>query len=67
MRLSVFLLLALVISLGVGVIAGLSGAGIWASLTRAIVVLVVLQVAYFLFLVFASRGGDKTKLGQNHD
>lgn len=67
MRLSVFLFLALVAAFGVGLISILGGAGIWVSFGRAIVALVVLQIAYFLFLVIAARNVSAAKSHENTD
>lgn len=67
MRLSVFLILTLGATFAVGLFSILGGVGIWASLGRAIAVLVALQVIYFLFLMIAARNVDPTKSGDKSD
>lgn len=65
MRLSVFLLLAVGISLVVGLVSAIFGAGLWLSIGRAAVTVVLLQIGYFLFLVLASRNADQSEVGDN--
>jgi hypothetical protein len=65
MRLPVFLVLTLGVTLAVGLLSAIGGAGLWASLGRAIAVLVALQVIYFVFLMIAARNAKPTKTGDN--
>ena len=65
MRLSVFLLLVVGASLVVGGVSGLSGAGFWPSIGRAVATLVILQVGYFVFLLLAARKSDQSEVGDN--
>lgn len=67
MRLPVFLVLTFGITLAVGLLSVMGGAGIWISLGRAIAVLVVMQVIYFLFLMIAARNAKPTQTGKDSD
>ena len=53
MRLAPFMIVATVLSLGVGVVSYLIEASLSAALVKGVVALVVLQVAYFIFLAIA--------------
>lgn len=53
MRLAPFMIVAIVLSLGVGVVSYLIEASLSAALVKGVVALVVLQVAYFIFLAIA--------------
>lgn len=50
MRLARFIALALLLSAAMGLVSALSGFGAGSAFLHAVIVLVVLQVAYFLFL-----------------
>ncbi len=65
MRLSIFVVLAFAVAFGVGLVSGITGASLWASVGRAVLTLVVLQVVYFLFLINESRKAGKSQLGDN--
>ncbi|MEM7717661.1 MAG: hypothetical protein AAF222_00525 [Pseudomonadota bacterium] len=65
MRLPIFLLLAVGVSLLVGLISGAIGAGFWLSFGRAVSALVILQVCYALFLALSVRRLSQSKLGDN--
>ena len=67
MRLPVFLLLAFVLSLAVGLVFGFVGAGFWPSVLWAVIALVVLQIGYFLFLMLAMRKANQSKAANNGD
>ena len=65
MRLSIFVVLAFAVAFGVGLASAIAGASLWASVGRAVLTLVVLQVVYFLFLINESRKSGKSQLGDN--
>lgn len=67
MRLPVFLLLAVGVSLVVGGVFGFFGAGFWPSVVWAMATLIVLQVSYFLFLMLEARKVRNSKVLDNSD
>ena len=67
MRFPVFLLLTIGFSFALGMISVLSRAGFLASLGIGVATLVILQLAYFLFLVMAARRVSQAKSGKNED
>lgn len=67
MRFPVFLLLTIGVSFALGLISALSRAGFLASLGIGVATLVILQLAYFLFLVMAARRVSQAKSGKNED
>lgn len=67
MRLPVFLLLAVGVSLFVGGVSGFVGSSFWKSVGLAIATLVALQIGYFLFLILAARKVKKSKAPEKSD
>lgn len=59
MRLVPFMIVAIVLSLGVGVVSYRIEASLSAALVKGVVALVVLQVAYFVFLAIAGTARRK--------
>ena len=61
MRLANFIAVSIVAAFGVGIWTSLNGSGIGAVVINAALTLVVLQVAYFLFLFLKSKKGQSTR------
>lgn len=67
MRLATFAVLALFLSVATGLVAAVAGYGLGRALITAIAVLIVLQIAYFCFLLLKTALGKPGGGGASDD